>query len=266
MSSNQCIDWQGNLACIQQSGLVIKSRHSIRGKHVFGPDSDYTTLAISGLELLSEETEISNIKFEEPIDSFVMQACGYSHDEEAFWVIVCDLDSASISISKSDIVSWEVSGNEMDEELFTQMNDAWEEEMNAVSQGAFVSEQSYRSGGPSRMNFNSQSLGEIRIWPPREMIGDQRPSDAAPMKKSGKIESWTKLSAGGAPSEFSLRAPILGGISTVFVRLDEGPCGVFLIADDEDEEPVIGNSVTFAVRRIYAQDGLIRYGLKALLS
>ena len=75
MSSNQCIDWQGNLACIQQSGLVIKSRHTIRGKHVFGPDSDYTTLAISGLELLSEETEISNIKFEEPIDSFVMQAC-----------------------------------------------------------------------------------------------------------------------------------------------------------------------------------------------
>ena len=266
MSSNQCIDWQGNLACLQPSGLVLKSRHTVQGKHVFGPDSDYTTLAISGLELLSEETEINKINFDSQIDSFVMQACDYSLDEEAMWSIICDSDSASISICKSELVSWDVSGTEMDEELFTKMNDAWKEEMNAVSQGAFISEQSYRSGGPSRMNFNSQSLGEIRIWPPREMIGDQRPIAAEPMKKSGKIESWTKLSAGGAPSEFSLRAPILGGISTVFVRLDEGPCGVFLIADDEDLEPVIGNSVTFAVRRIYAQDGLIRYGLKALLS
>ena len=115
------------------------------------------------------------------------------------------------------------------------------------------------------MNFDSQSLGDIRIWPPRELIGDQRPIDAGPLAKSGIIESWTKLSAGGAPSEFSLRAPILGGISTVFVRLDDGPCGVFLVADDEDTEPEIGNRVTFAVRRIYAQDGLIRYGLKALL-
>ena len=52
MSSNQCIDWQGNLACLQPSGLVLKSRHTVQGKHVFGPDSDYTTLAISGLDLV----------------------------------------------------------------------------------------------------------------------------------------------------------------------------------------------------------------------
>jgi uncharacterized OB-fold protein len=266
MSSNQCINWQGNLACLKNEGLVIKSRHVVGGKHVFGPDSDYTTLAISGLALLSEETEFKQIKTDSKIDVFPLQACGYSIDDSADWNISCDSDSACISISKSGDLAWEVDGEEFDPELYIQIQEAWVQEMNAVSQGAFVSEQAYRSGAPSRMNFNSQELGDIRIWPPREMVGDQRPHEAAPLTQGGIIESWTKLSAGGAPSEFSLRAPLLGGISTVYVRMDDGPCGVFLLADDELDAPAIGNRVNFAVRRIYAQDGLIRYGLKALLS
>tara|TARA_B110001452_G_scaffold157624_1_gene131158 strand:+ start:407 stop:1207 length:801 start_codon:yes stop_codon:yes gene_type:complete len=266
MSSPQCIDWQGNLACLQESGLVIKSRHVIGTKHVFGPDSDYTTLAISGLSLLSGEAIIKSIKIDSNLDEFTLQASGYTIDESGEWNVICDSNSASISISKSGILSWDVAGKEMDLEYYNQIMNAWENELSAVSQGAFVSEQSYRSGASSRINFNSQQLGDIRIWPPREMIGDQRPHEAEPLTKGGTIESWTKLSAGGAPSEFSLRAPILGGISTVYVRLDDGPCGVFLVADDDSGIPMIGNRVNFAVRRIYAQEGLIRYGLKVLLS
>lgn len=265
MSSNQCIEWQGNLACLNPNGLVIKSRHTIAGKHVFGPDSDNTTLAISGLNLLVEESEIGSIKIEGDIDSLALQACGYSIDKEAEWTISCDDNNASISISKNDVLDWDVEGVELDSQFYENICEAWSKEMNAVSQGAFVSEQSYRSGAASRMNFSSQQLGEIRIWPPREMVGDQRPQQAPPLSQNGVIESWTKLSAGGAPSEFSLRAPLLDGIATVFVRMDDGPCGVFLIADDEMKLPEIGNRVTFAVRRLYAQDGLIRYGLKALI-
>jgi uncharacterized OB-fold protein len=48
------------------------------------------------------------------------------------------------------------------------------------------------------------------------------------------------------------------------VRFEQGPCGVFLVADDEEYEPAIGDEVTFVVRRIYAQEGLIRYGMKAV--
>ena len=265
MSSNQCVNWQGNLACIQPGGLVIKSRHTIDGRHVFGPDSDFTTLAVSGLSLLSEEIQITSITSNENIDLLVLQACGYSIIEDGEWTIHCANDSACISITKGDEMDWEVTGNETDRETYNLMESAWQEEMTAVSQGAFVSEQAYRSGAASRMNFSSQRLGDIRIWPPREMIGDQRPVDAPPLGQSGIIESWTKLSAGGAPSEFSLRAPILGGIGTVFVKLNEGPRGVFLIADDETSSPAIGKEVSFTLRRIYAQDGLIRYGLKALI-
>ena len=96
MSSNQCIEWQGNLACLNPNGLVIKSRHTIADKHVFGPDSDNTTLAISGLNLLVEESEIGSVKIEGDIDSLALQACGYSIDEEAEWTISCDDNNASI--------------------------------------------------------------------------------------------------------------------------------------------------------------------------
>ena len=38
-----------------------------------------------------------------------------------------------------------------------------------------------------------------------------------------------------------------------------------MLADDQDGEPTIGQDVTFEVRRLYGQDKLIHYGLKALL-
>jgi hypothetical protein len=265
MSSNECIRWQGNLACLRIDGVMVKSRHTIEGTHVFGPDSDHTTLAVSGLSLLSDECTIQSVCIDGNIEESVLLACGYSIDEGAEWTISCG-DEACVSISKGAIQKGRVDGFEINEVFHSQISDAWTAELSAVSQGAFVSEQAYLSGSSARMNFASQKLDDSLIWPPREMIGNNRPEEAMPLRASGIIESWTKLSAGGAPSEFSLRAPILEGISTVFVRLIDGPCGVFLIVDDEDELPSIGGKVGFAIRRLYAQNGMIRYGLKAIIS
>ena len=64
----------------------------------------------------------------------------------------------------------------------------------------------------------------------------------------------TKLSAAGAPSEFSIRAPLLGGISTAYVSFNHGT-GVFLLVDDEEISPEIGDKGEIVVRRIYAQEG-----------
>ena len=112
----------------------------------------------------------------------------------------------------------------------------------------------------------AQSTNADLIWPPRQLDanGQRLESPSQPLMTSAIVESWTKLSAAGAPSEFALRAPVLGGIQAAFVRFDQGPCGVFLVADDEQYEPAIGDEVTFVVRRIYAQEGLIRYGMKAV--
>jgi uncharacterized OB-fold protein len=55
----------------------------------------------------------------------------------------------------------------------------------------------------------------------------------------------------------------LGGISTVFVQLDDGPKGVFLVVDDEDATLEMDAPIELVLRRVYAQEGFIRYGLKA---
>jgi len=49
------------------------------------------------------------------------------------------------------------------------------------------------------------------------------------------------------------------------VTLDSGPKGVFLLADDEKTRPEIGMRVELVIRKIYAQEGLVRHGLKALI-
>ena len=85
------------------------------------------------------------------------------------------------------------------------------------------------------------------------------------LNRTCKIESWTKLSAAGAPSEFSIRAPILDGISTVYVLFEEGNRGVFLLTDDQNKKPEIGLSGEVVVRKIYSQEGEVRYGTKVQL-
>ena len=86
------------------------------------------------------------------------------------------------------------------------------------------------------------------------------------IKPYGEVISWTKLSAAGAPSEFAIRAPILGGISTVMVETCDGPNGVFLLVDDVPTVPKIGDSVEIVVRMLYAQEGAVRYGAKAIIT
>ena len=82
------------------------------------------------------------------------------------------------------------------------------------------------------------------------------------MEPKGKITSWTKLSAAGAPSEFAIRAPFWAASQLSWFETTDGPNGVFLLVDDEINNPQIGASVELVVRRLYAQEGLMRYGLK----
>jgi hypothetical protein len=52
-------------------------------------------------------------------------------------------------------------------------------------------------------------------------------------------------------------------VSTVLLELEDGPNGVFLTVDDEECDLDFGRSMELVLRRIYAQEGFIRYGLKA---
>jgi uncharacterized OB-fold protein len=275
---NEVIEWQGYLGMFDENALMMQTPYIHNGVLVFGADSDYTTMAIAGLHLLSNRgimvSDIRSLPLVNP--SAVKSATGVNvlcgEEEEACeWNLLVGEEATLVFTNdlERDLGFHGPSELElMDSTFYTDMETAWERELSTthVSQGAYVSEAAYMEGAEARLGFMAQSNNHALVWPPRQMDGEGRRMQQAnsPLLASAVVESWTKLSAAGAPSEFALRAPILGGIQTVFVRFEQGPCGVFLIADDEQYEPSIGDQVTFVVRRIYAQEGLIRYGMKAI--
>ena len=154
-----------------------------------------------------------------------------------------------------------------DEDMKDQLVQQWQIEVEGVSQGAYVSQAQHTIATPSRLGLKAQIDCQQLVWPPRQLnaTGKRIESASEQLSETATILTWTRLSAAGAPSEFSGRAPILDGVSTVLVQFPEGPKGVFMLADDEHSEPAIDASVRFDVRRLYGQDGMMHYGLKAML-
>ena len=267
-------DWQGYKVSSGDDSFHICSPWQLQGTPVFGPDSDYTTLAISLLSLInSKGINIENISPNEAeIDMEVLKiATGISEfTNDSEWNLICH-EHASLSISKSSEIK--ISNpkilSEIDAELYQKINLAWEKEtsLENVSQGAYISSQQYNESLSSRLNLLAQ-FDQKTIWPPRQLNDDGTiiNNPEVQLNRTCKIESWTKLSAAGAPSEFSIRAPILDGISTVYVLFEEGNRGVFLLTDVQNKKPEIGLSGEVVVRKIYSQEGEVRYGTKVQLN
>lgn len=274
------VHWKGYLAVINKDGLFIQSSYVHGDQIVYGPDSDSTTMAVAAIQLMRNKGHVlESIHLPDSVDAqIVYLASGVdsmaNNEGLEFEDIVWDLlsgDEATLVISKSNSESYDFEEPQdveiIDGDFFNDMTEAWrlEQEIHHVSQGAYVSTSQYLEGAPARLTLTSQKAGDRMIWPPRQLDekGLRFSEDSHQLVAEAHVESWTKLSAAGAPSEFSLRAPILGGIQTLLVRFEQGPRGVFLVTDDVDYSPKIGDTVHFAVRRIYAQEGMMRYGLKA---
>ncbi|MCP2504429.1 MAG: hypothetical protein NLN65_03955 [Candidatus Poseidoniaceae archaeon] len=274
------VHWKGYLAVISNDGVFIQSSYLHGDQIVYGPDSDSTTMAIAAIQLMRYNGHIiDSIHLPESVDArIVYLATGVdsiaNNEALEFEDIIWDLlggDEATLVLAQSNSESYdfeEPQGVEIiDADFFHDITEAWrlEQEIHHVSQGAYVSTSQYLEGAPARLSLASQKVGDRMIWPPRQLDenGLRFSEGSHQLVAEAHVESWTKLSAAGAPSEFSLRAPILGGIQTLLVRFEQGPRGVFLVTDDLDYSPKIGDMVHFAVRRIYAQEGMMRYGLKA---
>ena len=279
MMEQETIVWKGYLACVGEDSCVVQSPWLLADECVFGADSDHTTLAVAAIQLLqSKGCNLSSINALPDVESSIItmstgvEVVQSSEDDTAELSADWDLcigDDARVVVCKtnSDVELWEPEGAiEVDVDFHQEITSAWQKECapNHVSQGAYVSQQQYDEGAAARLNLMGQQLGEEMIWPPRQMDdnGLAIPEASISLHGAATVESWTKLAAAGAPSEFSYRAPVLGGITTVFVRFEQGPRGVFLLVDDEDNNPKIGDQVRFVTRRIYAQEAFIRYGLK----
>ena len=264
MTNNSPI-FEGYFILHNDDGIIAKSRFIDGDIHAFGPDSDYTTLAVSAANKLNITKNIGEFAMDENIDSDIMQVSGYLSNKEAEWKIICHPKSAELCITKDRYWDYQFDGYSIESDFIKSIQDAWIEEGVSVSQGAYVSDQTYTISSDARIKMTSQKIdGEI-FWPPREFHHKSSEISKTPLTTAGDVESCTTLAAGGAPSEFSIRAPILGGISTVFVKLNDGPKGVFLVVDDNDDEILIGANVKLVLRKIYAQNNVVRYGLKAII-
>lgn len=273
--------WKGYLLVDNGDSLFIQSPYMLEEKIVYGSDSDETTMAIAAIQYMKHKGHsIDSVHLPQSVDSSsLFLATGTDSIlnnelldfEEVKWNLLTG-EEATLVLAKTEVEEFEFdtpSGIELiDGQFYTDICDAWsmEKAETHVSQGAYVSQSQYREGARARLSLASQKVSSGIIWPPRQLdsSGQRIPSESQPLTGEAIVESWTKLSAAGAPSEFSLRAPILGGIQTLLVSFEEGPRGVFLVCDDVDYSPSIGDKVEFSVRRIYGQEGVIRYGLKAL--
>lgn len=272
--------WKGYLLVDNGEAIFIQSPYMFDEKIVYGSDSDETTMAIAAIQFLKlNGHSIDSIHLPSSIDASTLFLATDVDSmlnnellefEQVEWTLLSG-EEATMVLAKTQVENYEfetpVDVELIDGQFFNDICDAWAQEKaeSHVSQGAYVSKSQYREGARARLSLASQKVGDGLIWPPRQLdsSGQRIPDESHALTGRASVESWTKLSAAGAPSEFSLRAPILGGIQTLLVRFEQGPRGVFLVCDDVDYSPSIGDDVEFSVRRIYAQEGVIRYGLKA---
>jgi uncharacterized OB-fold protein len=266
--------WMGYLVDEHSDFTVVQSPFVQEKRRVFGADSDATTLAVAAVLHRIRAGPLGVLSVPDGIDASTVQvATGVTllqddseHDSD--WDLLLS-DEATVVLAKCDadveLAQLDVFV-EVDDEFNDAIEAAWAAELAShhVSQGAYVSQSQYAEAARSRLSLEGLRLGSNIQWPPRfsgPVDGEEH--EAHHLTRTGTIQSWTTLSAAGAPSEFALRAPLLGGISTVFVQLDDGPKGVFLVVDDEDATLEMDAPIELVLRRVYAQEGFIRYGLKA---
>ena len=241
-----------------------------------GPDGDRLTILLGLLKQLPAGS-LNLHTFEDfleftpsvSIRDIIESSTDWHIDDEASFYLHASMSNYIVAITTSqDEPNWpSFDTTSYDEGMKEQLQQQWKIEVEGVSQGAYVSQAQHTIATPSRLGLKAQVDRQQLVWPPRQLnaTGERIDSASEQLSETATILTWTRLSAAGAPSEFSGRAPILDGVSTVLVQFPEGPKGVFMLADDEHNEPAIDASVRFDVRRLYGQDGMMHYGLKAML-
>ena len=137
--------------------------------------------------------------------------------------------------------------------------------------GAYVSVPSWQRSTPQRHRLvagRCPDCGALN-FPPGGACGGchGRPDGYEPVELpgTGTVEATTTIAQGGAPPEFVEQQSRSGPFVSAVVALD-GPDGGEVSVPSQvlagDEEIEIGTRVEATIRRIYEQEGVIRYGFK----
>jgi uncharacterized OB-fold protein len=101
-------------------------------------------------------------------------------------------------------------------------------------------------------------------FPPKTMCPGcgGRDFDGTRLSGRGRIYSYTIISRGGAPTEFDHQQRMTGEFAVALVELEEGPKVMGQMTDCDPHRLEIGMAVRATIRRLYEQEGVIRYGYK----
>lgn len=81
----------------------------------------------------------------------------------------------------------------------------------------------------------------------------------------GHVFTYTVIARGAAPSEFDEQQTMTGVILVAVIQVEEGARVVAQLTDCEPSQVRVGAAVRAVFRRLYHQEGIIRYGYKFVL-
>lgn len=157
-------------------------------------------------------------------------------------------------------------GAEIDYVRYAQLRRYLAPKSRSVSQGAYVSLTTYRASLGARYRLEGQrcaDCGETQ-FPPREVCRSCGSTKlrVRRLRREGVVHAFTVIGRGAAPSEFAEQQQLTGEYVTAVIELADGPRATVQLTDVEARDVSIGDPVVAVFRRIYEQEGIVRYGLK----
>lgn len=135
-----------------------------------------------------------------------------------------------------------------------------------ISMGAYISVPSYIENIQERYRLLASRCNQCDHihFPPRPVClrCGGRTFHREPLSGKGEVYARTVISRGSAPTEFREQQELVGEYGVCLVQLKEGPRIVTQMTDCDPYEVDIGTAVQFVFRRIYRQEGAVRYGYK----
>jgi hydroxymethylglutaryl-CoA synthase len=138
--------------------------------------------------------------------------------------------------------------------------------------GAYVSVPSWRRTLPQRHRLVAGRCPDCGVlaFPPEGACPDCHALvayDEVRLPGTGTVEAATVVERGGAPPEFAAQAARSGRYVSAVVAFDgpgeaDGTVSVPVQVVDWTDRPAVGARVTATLRRVYEQEGVVRYGVK----
>lgn len=132
--------------------------------------------------------------------------------------------------------------------------------------GAHISHPIYQKSRSARLKLEATVCRECDTvaFPPKESCpscGGTKWTETT-LSGTGTVYSYTIITPGGAPPEFSPQAKRTGKFAVAVIELAEGPHITAQLTNVDLEDVTIGMPVSATVRRLYVEEEIVRYGFK----